>query len=399
MDRIASKDKCTGCGACSYVCPKSCIKMIELGFDGLLPVLDAGDCINCGRCTRVCPVKTPIEKHSQIEVYASWHVNADMRRKCASSGTASAMYSEALSKGWYIAGAVAVSAVAVEMKLGENADAIRDFGNSKYVFSSCEKLYAQLKSVLENGRNVLFIGLPCQVAAISNLFKSKRDQMILVDLVCHGTNAKRYLQQHVAYIESLTKSKVNKVIFREGNVFLIKMLDEDENVIYSETSLYKDEYLFGYHRGMFYRENCYQCQYACPERISDITLKDYWGLGNCGSIDYPKERVSAVLVNTERGFSFFKECIKDNSVIAFKRPLEEPIKGDFQLQHPTLIKPEKIKFDSLMSSEGYDFESAMRIIARKKQREDYWDRIIKNSLMKFYLLRSKIYHLIVDRLK
>ena len=66
MDRIAQKDKCTGCAACSFVCPKSCIKMTEQGFNGLLPVLNLDNCINCGRCTLVCPVKTPMRKQSQI---------------------------------------------------------------------------------------------------------------------------------------------------------------------------------------------------------------------------------------------------------------------------------------------------------------------------------------------
>lgn len=399
MDRIASKDKCTGCAVCSYVCPKSCIKMIEQGFDGLLPVLDTNDCINCGRCTSVCPVKTPIKKQSQIEVFASWHSNVDMRRKCASSGTVSAMYHEALVQGWHIVGAVSVNALDVEMTLCNNSNSIQDFSSSKYIFSNCEKLYPQLKRTLDDGRKVLFIGLPCQVAAIHNLFKNKREQMILVDLVCHGTNAKKFLQQHVARIESLTKSQVNKVIFREGKDFLIKMLDKNGNVIYSESSWYKDMYQYGYHRGLFYRKNCYQCNYASSDRISDITLKDYWGLGECGPIDYPKERVSAVLVNTDRGLSFFNKCIENGYVIAFKRPLEEPVKGDVRLQYPTLIKSEKIMFDTLMNSNGHDFESAMMVIARKNQRKDVWNKKIMRTRMRFYMLRSKIYHLIVDKLK
>lgn len=145
--------------------------------------------------------------------------------------------------------------------------------------------------------------------------------------------------------------------------------------------------------------NCYQCNYASSDRISDITLKDYWGLGECGPIDYPKERVSAVLVNTDRGLSFFNKCIENGYVIAFKRPLEEPVKGDVRLQYPTLIKSEKIMFDTLMNSNGHDFESAMMVIARKNQRKDVWNKKIMRTRMRFYMLRSKIYHLIVDKLK
>lgn len=399
MDRIASKDKCTGCGACSYICPKSCIRMVEQGLDGLLPVLNLSNCINCGCCTKACPVKTPIRKQPQIEVFASWHSSDDMRRKCASSGTASAMYQEALDQGWCIAGAVSVNALDVEIVLCDNFNAIQDFSSSKYIFSNCEKLYPQIKQALANGRKLLFIGLPCQVAAISNLFKNKREQMILVDLVCHGTNAKEYLRQHIAKVESSKTLKVDKVIFREGKDFLIKMLDKVGNVVYSESSWYKDMYQYGYHRGIFYRENCYQCNYASSERISDITLKDYWGLGECAPVDYLKDRVSAVLINSKRGLSFFNKCIEEGHVIAYKRPLEEPIKGDAQLQHPTLIKSEKVMFNVLMNRNGYDFEAAMMVIARKNRRKDVWNKIIMKAQTRFYTLRSKIYHLIVDKLK
>lgn len=392
MDRIAQKDKCTGCAACSFVCPKSCIKMTEQGFNGLLPVLNLDNCINCGRCTLVCPVKTPMRKQSQIEVFASWHSNVNMRSKCASSGTASAMYQEALRQGWCIVGAISVNALDVEMVLSDTPDSIQEFCNSKYIFSNCEKLYPQIKSALNNGRKVLFIGLPCQVAAICNLFKNKREQMILVDLVCHGTNAKAYLQQHIAKVEFETKSKVDKVIFREGERFLIKMLDKMGKILYSESSWYKDMYQYGYHRGIFYRENCYQCNYADPNRISDITLKDYWGLGKSMPVVYPKERVSVVLVNSARGAAFFKQCIDSGYVIAHQRPLEEPIMGDSQLQHPTLIKPEKLVFEKLMKRNNNNFEVAMSAIARKDLYRSIWYGQINRVKNMFYRVWYKIYH-------
>ena len=397
MDRIASKDKCTGCGACAYICPKQCITMHERGVEGWLPTLNLTNCINCGKCTKVCPVKTQVDKHEHVDVFASWHTNSEMRRKCASSGTASAMYQKALKKGWYIGGAVSVNALDVEMQLCSEANAIQEFYSSKYIFSYSDKIYVQIKQALAESKAFLFVGLPCQVAAIHNLFKSKRDQMILVDLVCHGTNTKEYLKQHIAHVADA--EKVEKVIFREGERFLIKMLDKKGKVVYEESSWYKDMYQFGYHKGIFYRQNCYLCQNASAERVSDITLKDYWGLGEMSQIDYPKERVSAVLINTDRGFNFFNECIEEGFVIAYKRPLDEPIKGDGQLQHPTLIKPEKLNFEQLMMQNGNNFESAMKVVAIQTElRENQLRR--KNACKAcFYALRSKIYHLIIDCFK
>ncbi len=392
MFKIAPEESCTGCGACSYICPKSCITMKESGTKGLLPELDVTDCIDCGLCAKKCPVNSPIEKDSPIEVFASWHKNPDLRRECASSGTATAMYERALDLGWLIAGAVSINALDVEMQLHNDVSAIPLFKNSKYIFSSCEKLYPQIKKALAENRHILFIGLPCQVAAIRNLFGKNRDKMVLVDLVCHGTNPKEYLRQHINHIRKVNSSDVDKVVFREGNKFLIKMLDKMGNVVYRESSWYKDMYQYGYHRGIFYRHNCYKCNYASGKRVSDITLKDYWGLGQCSPVGYPTERVSAVLINSTRGRSFFQGCVVSDKIVAHKRPLDEPGRGDPQLCHPTLVTSEKKVFDKLMATNGNDFERAMAPIARYSF---YRDKLRTT----YYALKVKIYHFIIDKLK
>lgn len=59
--------------------------------------------------------------------------------------------------------------------------------------------------------------------------------------------------------------------------------------------------------GYTYRENCYSCKYAGPNRISDLTIGDYWGIEtehpellSQGGYD-EKLGISCILVNTEKG--------------------------------------------------------------------------------------------------
>ena len=33
-------------------------------------------------------------------------------------------------------------------------------------------------------------------------------------------------------------------------------------------------------KGTIYRENCYTCPYATKERVSDISIGDFWGIDN-----------------------------------------------------------------------------------------------------------------------
>lgn len=59
---IQANNKCTGCMACRFICPKSAINMREDKEGFLYPVIDENLCIDCGKCDNVCPIdsKHPI---------------------------------------------------------------------------------------------------------------------------------------------------------------------------------------------------------------------------------------------------------------------------------------------------------------------------------------------------
>lgn len=46
------EDTCVGCGTCSRICPRGCIKMEDKH-----PVYDYTNCINCMACIQACPTK------------------------------------------------------------------------------------------------------------------------------------------------------------------------------------------------------------------------------------------------------------------------------------------------------------------------------------------------------
>lgn len=90
--------------------------------------------------------------------------------------------------------------------------------------------------------------------------------------------------------------------------------------------------MFGFLRGLFFRNNCYSCPYACAERISDFTISDFWGLGKDAGFENGKG-VSAVLVNSEKGEILFKEVSLDAVCVA--RNVTEAVRGNGQLQYPS----------------------------------------------------------------
>lgn len=80
-------------------------------------------------------------------------------------------------------------------------DELPPLKNSKYVFSDAYVAFRQIKSLLKEGQKIVFIGLPCQVVALRKLFHDD-ENLLLIEVVCHGTTPLSYLRQHIHYLES-----------------------------------------------------------------------------------------------------------------------------------------------------------------------------------------------------
>ena len=73
------------------------------------------------------------------------------------------------------------------------------------------------------------------------------------------------------------------VKFRYNNTFAIS-INDGHLLSTLNDSLYYNAFM----NGLIYRENCYSCIYAGPNRCSDITIGDFWGLHE-SSILYDKK--------------------------------------------------------------------------------------------------------------
>ena len=56
----------------------------------------------------------------------------------------------------------------------------RRFAGSKYVKSNPEGIYKKIAQKLKEGNKVMFIGLPCQVAALKNYVKIRISYVLLI---------------------------------------------------------------------------------------------------------------------------------------------------------------------------------------------------------------------------
>ena len=319
---------CYGCMACVDKCPKQCISVKDGKLGHLYPqVTDA--CINCGLCLKVCPAENEISFKSALQTWAAWRRNEKLRVESSSGGIASAISELFIANGGVVYGCAFVTpGFSFRHVRCINMEDLRCLKGSKYVQSNMQGVYKQIADDLKNNRKVLFIGTPCQVAGVKTFFCGKEDNLYTVDLICHGVPSVRMLKDSLSTV--VIDKDFNKVEFRVSTKYHFSLKCNDE-VIY-ERPLNKDWFLKGFFTALFYRDSCYTCKFAKTQRISDITLGDFWGIDKNVIRDKDEEKgISLCIINTTKGNELFNQIIDIEKI---ERPIEEAIVGNKQLQHP-----------------------------------------------------------------
>ncbi len=377
--QICDKKYCTACGACAYTCPKKCIEMEYDEVGNIYPIVDCKLCVNCGKCVEICPQNTKIQGLTPIKSYAAWSTDTETRRTSASGGIAAEIYREACKNGCVV-GAKLTESFSVKLKLVDNFEECIGFKNSKYVFSEPYDVYNEIAEAIKHNKNVTAIGLPCQIAAIRSIFP-KTENLVLVDLVCHGVMANDYLQQHIKHLNKKINADVATVSFRDPDLgtekYYFSMYDELGGRLYAKRIKDGDTYNYAYHNAVAYRENCYHCIYACKERVSDITLGDYHGLGKLAPCDYTPHKVSTVVVHSTKGDEIIQNLFKINKIFLEQRPTEEPILGDAQFRYPSIKSYKSVLFQKMIKKYNADFEKAIKFVMNKMTFREFAGKIVR----------------------
>lgn len=367
---ICNHDKCTGCTACKDVCPKQCITMQPDELDALHPIVDDSICINCGLCEKTCPNNRELSYKLPHKVWAAWSNDNDVRRTSASGGIACELYRYWIKNGGVATGVVYDRDEGCHFILLEKESDIKTVQNSKYTFSETAGIYKVVKQKLQAGISVLFIGVPCQVAGLYGFLKRKYDNLITVDIICHGMPPATYLEQHIKSIEDKKKEYTCQLFFRDPKyytyTFTFTLKNNNGKEFYNKKVLTRDNYQLGYHRALIYRENCYSCNYAREERISDLTIGDFSGLGRFAPFEYDKHNVSCILENTDKGSALLKKL--NGALSMFERPACEAFEVEKQLKSPSVKHSRRSIFEKVYrKTRNYELASNIALKEEKKK--------------------------------
>lgn len=269
-----------------------------------------------------------IEYKHPIGVYAAWRLNETERAKSSSGGIASVISEKWIENGGVVYGASFVKPFGfqhIRCTKKEHLDKIR---GSKYVFSSIKMVLSLIEEDLNNDKKVLFIGTPCQVAGIESRFSKYNEQLVCIDLLCHGTPNENILKDSID--EEIIINGIDNVIFRNQGKYEFSIIRNNQ-IVYKR-QLKKDLYMKGFFKGVFNRDCCYKCAFSKPYRISDLTLGDFWGVDLSAIGTIMEKGVSMLLVNTAKGFDVLN-LVKDEIVMK-KRPYEEATSSNKPLNEP-----------------------------------------------------------------
>ena len=335
MIHISEKKNCCGCSACVQRCPKHCISLVEDQEGFLYPAVDGENCIDCGLCERVCPILNPQETISTLEVFAAKNTNENERLDSSSGGVFLPLAREVINKGGVVFGAVYDACWEVQHVYAEKIEDVYPMMGSKYLQSKIENSYKEAERFLKQGREVMFVGSPCQIAGLRTFLRKKEyPNLLAVDFLCHGVPSpgvwRRFLAEtyggyvakeqgrlqatagkNTVLLSSLNAtSPIGDIKFRDKTEsgwkkfrFVVRQKSAskaDQNSVLSSDIHYNNPFMRGFLSDIYLRPSCYECKCKNGVNHSDLTIGDYWAARVTDQNFDDDKGVSLVLVNTSK---------------------------------------------------------------------------------------------------
>lgn len=324
----------------------------EEGF--LYPKLDETSCVHCDLCEKVCPMLNPRHPKSPKAVYASINPNENTRIKSSSGGVFYLLASKTIQQGGVVFGACFDTKWIVRHDCTETLEDLEKFLGSKYVQSEIGDCYYRTEKYLKEGRKVLFSGTACQIAGLLCFLKQPYDNLITVDVLCHGVPSPLIWRDYLEYEcnrHQVKLADITNVSFRDKQIGWRRFgmsIKSQEKLLVSEP-LDQNVYLKGFLHDLYLRPSCYQCQFRCGKCHSDITIADFWGIWNHHPQWDDDKGTSLVLINSEQGRCLFNDIDLMKEETSYK----EALSGNSPLEHSVLETPYRQQFWNQYPVEGF----------------------------------------------
>ncbi|MGL5640708.1 MAG: Coenzyme F420 hydrogenase/dehydrogenase, beta subunit C-terminal domain [Paraclostridium sp.] len=366
------KDKqlCCGCRGCEQICPQKCISM-EMDTEGFIyPIIDKTKCIGCKLCENVCPIKDGGYENKDvldnIQVYGGYNKDEDILEKSTSGGIFSSIVESVFNKKTIVFGAEFDEKLNVRHSYIKEKINLDKFRGSKYVQSDLKDSYTNIKKFLNDDNKVIFSGTPCQVAGLKSFLKVDYDNLICIDIVCHGVPSPKVFKMYKEYLEKKYKSDIKSINFRDKSIkgWDTPYMTIDFNSGKKITNIgYDDYFSMGFYKKLYQRPVCHKCPFTKTKRVSDVTIADFWGVEDINNKIKNNKGTSLVIFNSKKSLNIL-EKIKDTTLLE-RVDLKEAIKFNPQLVSCTNPNEQRNEFMMDLNN-GYDFNMLRKKYLKKR---------------------------------
>jgi len=336
MERITQY--CTGCRACEQLCPRHSIRMKPDQEGFLTAVIDSENCVDCGLCAKRCPQnRDDLQHETVIDTLAVRLKDEKTLYHSASGGAFAGLALHAIRQGGIAFGVRWSDDYTAYHAKAETENEIWSLLSSKYVQADTMDSFTEVKRLLKNGRKVLYSGTGCQVAGLKAFLGREYDNLITIDLVCHGVPSPLLFRKYIEMLTGKHGARIEEYNFRDKSGGWGLGYKYKYKYKYKYGLSYLDPYFKYFVEGNNYRMCCYSCKYANTHRCGDITIADFWGIEKYHMNFFSTKGVSLMLINSEKGKAIWDENQTDFYVL--KSKLEYAIKDNPNLRKPTSLKP------------------------------------------------------------
>ena len=277
------------------------------------PKVNESICVSCGQCEKVCPFEREASKRIKTpDSFAARIKDDGVRIQSSSGGIFTALSNDILEEGGVVYG-VAMSenlksAYHIRVDSVVGLELLR---GSKYLQASTGDIYKQVRLDLKNGRKVLFSGVPCQINGLKFFLQKDYDNLLLVEVICHGVPSPALWKKYFEYLEKKFNASIEKVNFREKrNGWKVFGLTEHGKNISHYSNQLEDPYMQMFLRDYCLRPSCYDCKVKKMESMADLTIADFWGVQNIAPEMDDDKGTSLVLLQSSKGIKAF-ESLKE----------------------------------------------------------------------------------------
>ncbi len=300
---------CTGCSACAAACPTGAITMQRAADGFVYPVKQDDLCCDCGLCDQVCPVTKEPAK-SENTYFALRNQDLAQRLESTSGGAFRLLAQRHLEKGGVVFGAAFDKNFHVVQTRADDQPSLMKLLGTKYVQSDAADSFHAVRALLQQGTPVLYCASPCMVHGLLSYLGDDRQGLITVDHICYGVPSPGFWEAYVSYLEKEQGGKLEQFTFRDK-----RKPDSAHSLSYriggQETAgaLNDNRWCRVFFKNISLRSSCFSCKYCSPERHSDLTIGDFWGIENCHPEMDDGYGVSLVMTHTLLGLQTVQEIL------------------------------------------------------------------------------------------